>query len=405
MSQILTNFSRFFRAVIPDRIVLPFCSINVKVKQKASETRCISCRGKGTPLNPVNNGLCKHSSSVCGACISAHIDQHIRNDNGNQPALCPAPNCGAPVTAKSLQSVPAVSTDQIYNYCQHLEGKRRCSSCMVVYRKTFFPQFSKTCSHNPSECAVCLQRRMPTAYPYQMKNPPICSHKCCTSTANFVAYRKVQLEAKRQRQRTWYKTVKCRICLDEVALTDSTSATPNCHHIPASCTRCLRRYLEHEISEKSVNIECLETGCCNTISPDDVERISGDTELSSTYENRMFLHEISSMEEFVWCANDKCDHGQLHFSSKPRMKCTHCDRHTCAFHRMEWHEGLTCTQYDRSKAKENLSRYLASGRVKQCPKCSHGVEKNGGCDRVSSCSPSLTNEPLIDTMYYTRVTN
>merc|ERR1719453_1856106 len=57
-----------------------------------------------------------------------------------------------------------------------------------------------------------------------------------------------------------------------------------------------------------------------------------------------------------------------------------CLRHSCVMH-----IGMSCDEYDeerRQSEEVGLHQYLQSDRVKRCPKCNTGVEKNDGCDHM-----------------------
>lgn len=149
---------------------------------------------------------------------------------------------------------------------------------------------------------------------------------------------------------------------------------------------------------------------------------------------------IERMPGFVWCPFQSCGSGQIHDSiNGNRMICEGCKRVSCVRHHIPWHEGRTCEEYERhlqtmaerqewdSDSVGNGDGYsgrirlfpiqkrvgntggagpssnssagagnsndlqevmlrsaLAKHNVKECPKCGHGVQKNGGCDHVRS---------------------
>jgi hypothetical protein len=59
-----------------------------------------------------------------------------------------------------------------------------------------------------------------------------------------------------------------------------------------------------------------------------------------------FRSAVSADPNFVWC--QKCDFGQLHSSgeSQPIIRCLNCNFRSCFKHAVEWHERLTCDEYD-----------------------------------------------------------
>ena len=96
------------------------------------------------------------------------------------------------------------------------------------------------------------------------------------------------------------------------------------------------------------------------------------------------------MPNFTMCLGPNCGSGQIHEggNDQPIMTCTTCKFKTCFTHKMPWHEGLTCGQYDAEQA-ERVRQEAASAKVlakttKACPnpKCGLHLDKYAGCDHV-----------------------
>ena len=92
-------------------------------------------------------------------------------------------------------------------------------------------------------------------------------------------------------------------------------------------------------------------------------------------------------ESFLWCAWPGCESGQVHVQmhQAPIMTCTKCKRKTCFTHRCPWHADKTCEQYDQDAAKREAGalQQALNGRMKPCPQCRQGIEKNHGCDHMT----------------------
>lgn len=73
---------------------------------------------------------------------------------------------------------------------------------------------------------------------------------------------------------------------------------------------------------------------------------------------------------------------------QPMMVCNFCKFKTCAKHKLPWHEGFSCTEFDlsegqleRIEAEEATAKLLAEN-TGVCPKCKQGVTKTAGCNHM-----------------------
>jgi len=71
------------------------------------------------------------------------------------------------------------------------------------------------------------------------------------------------------------------------------------------------------------------------------------------------------------------------------MICTTCSFATCAHHKLPWHEGLTCEEFncsdeqiERLEQAEATSKLLAKDKTQLCATCSNGVTREDGCDHM-----------------------
>ena len=75
------------------------------------------------------------------------------------------------------------------------------------------------------------------------------------------------------------------------------------------------------------------------------------------------------------------------------LNCPLCQKFYCLKCKTEWHENLTCKEYQKEKKykenkddkinKKKFNEYVKGNRCKQCPKCKRWVEKNKGCDHIT----------------------
>ena len=94
-------------------------------------------------------------------------------------------------------------------------------------------------------------------------------------------------------------------------------------------------------------------------------------------------------DTLVMCAGPRCGSGQIHEGDDVMMICNACGFKTCARHKLPWHEGQTCIEYDddesqieRMEQEEATAKRIAkSSQI--CPKCGNGVERSEGCDHMT----------------------
>lgn len=109
---------------------------------------------------------------------------------------------------------------------------------------------------------------------------------------------------------------------------------------------------------------------------------------------------MSQMPGFKTCRAPGCRSGQIHWEGKaqPIMTCNGCGHKTCVMHDVEWHAGMTCTEWDEQASLAQARRpeqaaneeYLAA-ETKPCPNpaCARPIEKNGGCQHMTCEFPAI----------------
>lgn len=180
-----------------------------------------------------------------------------------------------------------------------------------------------------------------------------------------------------------------------------------CGHDGDICSDCVLRHASTQIrSNRSPRVKCMLTDCTAVYTAENI-RAHGGQELASEMESLQSRWAIEQMPNFRWCLRSGCGSGQIHDDEEGNsviMKCVECGTRTCTYHGVEWHEGMTCKQYDRKLSwlrflwkvlrllrlewtvdwgNLNLAVALRDMDIKPCPKCGQGVQKNGGCDHVS----------------------
>lgn len=69
------------------------------------------------------------------------------------------------------------------------------------------------------------------------------------------------------------------------------------------------------------------------------------------YETVCLCAAVSNEEDFVWCRAG-CGSGQVHAAGRhqPIVTCIQCNHRFCFVHKVTWHEGMTCSDYDEFRA-------------------------------------------------------
>ncbi|GAQ87818.1 hypothetical protein KFL_003790060 [Klebsormidium nitens] len=235
----------------------------------------------------------------------------------------------------------------------------------------------------------------------------------------------------------------CMICTEKKRPTKFRLPTTQCSHQPDVCIHCLRNYLRVEVVEKGRVGEllvCPSPDCLANVEDRDLRALyqAGDP-LIACHEKRLFERALETDPNFRWCPHNGCGNGQLidDADESTFWSCVTCNSRVCTRHRVVFHEGMTCAEYDaiapdsdvqengsrrkrswraffglaptaawelrnaeteERKAAEKLRRRDAAARareeaasraalarlgVKRCPKCAQGLQKNDGCDHFT----------------------
>jgi hypothetical protein len=166
-----------------------------------------------------------------------------------------------------------------------------------------------------------------------------------------------------------------------------------CKHIRRRiCDICIYNYIKSIIENvENTSIFCPEDNCLTKFTFENIRYIlnmENNFQLFERYDRQLTHKHLEQMKEFVWCAHNGCGSGQFHdmgFNSNPMLICIKCQKRTCAFHRLIWHVGMTCKQYDQSKmlSIDQKSQIWIKKYSKKCPKCGIFIEKISGCDHMT----------------------
>ncbi|KAF9884693.1 hypothetical protein FE257_001322 [Aspergillus nanangensis] len=138
----------------------------------------------------------------------------------------------------------------------------------------------------------------------------------------------------------------CILCVEDFSTTVRAPGwiTLACQHEPLVCEECVAKSIKNDLENRLWNdIRCPE--CPQTLGYEDIQRLA-DQETFARYDQISLRKAMEKDANFVWCLN--CDNGQLHESDEyqPIVRCGACGFRSCFKHNIQWHEQLTCDEYD-----------------------------------------------------------
>lgn len=182
----------------------------------------------------------------------------------------------------------------------------------------------------------------------------------------------------------------CAVCSETKPVTEfDTIFSQACQHEQRQvCNTCVLDHVKSVLSDRTVTkVSCPEAACDAYFEFDTIRKILADAAtFVNQFEDRLSAEYIERMQNFVWCAH-ACGWGcQLDVEDGPVFRCRRCKQRTCSVHRVKWHLGMTCEQYDqklRSDQEEIENQGWLKDHTKQCPGCHAPIEKNLGCDHMT----------------------
>ena len=146
----------------------------------------------------------------------------------------------------------------------------------------------------------------------------------------------------------------------------------NNNRFPIRCPLCAGKE-RHEINYKTI-IDCL--------------LLNDKDNLAAKLENISLNHLAeNNSDEITFCPTAGCNYMCSYDKNEFHLNCPMCKKSYCLQCKTEWHEGMTCEEYQRTKNKDEndvkFEEYAKGSKLKQCPKCKRWVEKVSGCDHIT----------------------
>jgi hypothetical protein len=193
-------------------------------------------------------------------------------------------------------------------------------------------------------------------------------------------------------------TRKCTVCKTEQPLDQYHERFSTvCQHVQRTvCNKCISNNSKSlRETSKSPEITCPEPQCAAKLNLKQICQVLSTADNTESVENQNRQpksHVPERKTEFIWCAREGCGSGQFHImgqNASPVVSCVLCKQQTCAVHRIKWHKGMTCNEYDQQA--------LAS-ITKQCPGCQSNIVNNLDSNHLicSNCKYEICWECMAD---------
>ncbi|KAI7766047.1 hypothetical protein LZL87_001160 [Fusarium oxysporum] len=98
--------------------------------------------------------------------------------------------------------------------------------------------------------------------------------------------------------------------------------------------------------------------CQENLGYEDIRRFANEQTIAK-YERQALRAAVEEDENFFWCTSD-CGSGQIHDSGsdQPIVVCIKCSHRSCFRHGVNWHEDLSCEEYDRLQEDPDFRGHL-----------------------------------------------
>ncbi len=165
----------------------------------------------------------------------------------------------------------------------------------------------------------------------------------------------------------------CVVCGDSKGPFDFSARTPalRCEHPPQTCTECVQSWMASEFETKGCDgIKCPE--CAETLEHHEVQAAAS-AETFAAYDRLAMRNALGASEEFAWCLKPDCGSGQMNIDNNAFMDCASCGYKQCLTHKVAWHTGETCAQYEyrtsgeKARDEERQTEEMLDSISKKCP--------------------------------------
>ncbi|KAL7628031.1 hypothetical protein AAE478_002227 [Parahypoxylon ruwenzoriense] len=180
----------------------------------------------------------------------------------------------------------------------------------------------------------------------------------------------------------------CTVCGDEKRVSEMPNrrrVTAACEHDSLMCKECVGKWIASSMDTSTWDrLKCPE--CPQLLKFENV-RAFATREVFERYDTLATKAALTSIPEFMWCLNPRCNSGQIHPVGCSKAKCHACKHHNCVRHNVPWHKGETCEEYEQrtriQRRNDKASEQHIKEITKPCPGCKRNIHKYTGCDHVT----------------------
>jgi len=182
------------------------------------------------------------------------------------------------------------------------------------------------------------------------------------------------------------KHLKCEICTDEKDRSLFLQCSPQCNH-ELYCTQCLRETFDQVMNNmQDPFFRCPRPDCRKEVNIEVVRQVF-DSDRFELFQARS--SRIRRERNMIDVTCPLCNAtARIERTDTPWYMCQSCHRVSCYHHRVAWHNGISCDQYDlnNQQVQESLNfiqSELQRGLMRQCSRCRHPIQKNQGCNHMT----------------------
>lgn len=216
--------------------------------------------------------------------------------------------------------------------------------------------------------------------------------KDCQSTTNLLENNRLNLyNNPKFKDMEEQKGYECEICFTENGL-ENIVILNKCGHF--YCLDCMRMFLNTNIKDRKLKIQCPKDGCKTELVHNDI-RMIGTSEIFELYEKYLLENTLGKDKDCKFCPKPGCGMAMYQMGDNPMLVCPKCELKFCfQCNTSDWHSGITCKNFQKWKTENGDSDALfekwrngKKSKVKKCPKCKVDIQKNGGCAHMhcSNC--------------------